>query len=85
MSNFSQGQGNQGIPRSAAQVFPQIDAEIAGNGHFWMETSVRPNGKIWFPARPERVFNRRHSALCRGLKTSENAAGDRKVPFMDGH
>jgi len=22
----------------AAQVIPQIDAEIAGKGHFWMET-----------------------------------------------
>jgi len=35
-------------------------------------------------------FNRaggagRHIALFRGLKTSENAAGGRKMPFMDGH
>jgi hypothetical protein len=30
-------------------------------------------------------LNRRHSALCRGLKTSENAAGGRKMPFMDEH
>ena len=43
------------------------------------------NGRFWFPARLDRVFNRRHSALCRGLKTSENAAGGRKMPFMDGH
>jgi hypothetical protein len=54
MSNFSQGQVNQGIPRPALrreQVIPQIDpretgfafhgagAEIAEKGHFWMETS----------------------------------------------
>ena len=44
MSNFSQGQGNQGIMRRrtiwyAAQLIPQIDAEIAEKGHFWMETS----------------------------------------------
>ena len=53
MSNFSQGQGNQGIMRPAPrreQVIPQIDpreigsafhgagAEIAEKGHFWMET-----------------------------------------------
>ncbi|MBW1957275.1 MAG: hypothetical protein JRI63_01875 [Deltaproteobacteria bacterium] len=37
------------------------------------------------PAKPERVFNRWHSTLFRGLKTSENAAGDRKMPFMGGH
>jgi hypothetical protein len=54
MSNFSQGQGNQGITRPALrreQVIPQIDpreigfafhgagAEIAERGHFWMETT----------------------------------------------
>jgi hypothetical protein len=44
MSSFSQGQGNQGIPRRrtnwyAAQGIPQIDAEIAEKGHFWMKTS----------------------------------------------
>jgi hypothetical protein len=54
MSNFLQGQGNQGIPRPALrreQVIPQIDpgeigaafyrpgAEIAEKGHFWMETT----------------------------------------------
>ncbi|MGD8769910.1 MAG: hypothetical protein PVJ06_07680, partial [Desulfobacterales bacterium] len=43
------------------------------------------NGIFWFPASPERVFNRRHSALFRELKTSENAAGGREMPFMDGH
>jgi hypothetical protein len=41
--DFSQGQENQGITRRrtswyAAQVIPQIDAEIAENGNFWMET-----------------------------------------------
>jgi len=25
------------------------------------------NGRFWFPARPERVINRSHSALFRGL------------------
>jgi len=55
MSNFSQGQGNQGIPLPALrreQVIPQIDpreigctfhgagAEIAEKGHFWMETNL---------------------------------------------
>ena len=44
MSNFPQGQGNQGIARRrtfmyAAQEIPQIDAEIAEKGHLWMETS----------------------------------------------
>jgi len=42
MSNFSQGQGNQGTPRPALrreQVIPQIDAEIAEKGYFCMETS----------------------------------------------
>ena len=42
MCNFSQDQGNQGIPRPALrreQVIPQIDAEIAENDHFWMETN----------------------------------------------
>ena len=42
MSNFSQGQGNQGITRPALrreQVIPQIDAEIAEKGHFRMETN----------------------------------------------
>jgi hypothetical protein len=56
---------------------------------------ISVNGRFWFPARPERVFSRpsticraygagRHSALFRGLKTSENAAGNRRMPFMDG-
>jgi hypothetical protein len=42
ISNFSQGQGNQGITRPAfrrEQVIPQIDAEIAEKGNFWMETT----------------------------------------------
>jgi len=54
MSNFSQGQGNQGITRPALrreQVISRIDpreicaafhragAEIAEKGHFWMETN----------------------------------------------
>jgi len=42
MSNFSQGQGNQGIARPAPrreQVIPKIDAEIAEKCHFWMETN----------------------------------------------
>jgi len=43
MSGFSQGQGNQGIARSRAQLYvaqaiPKIDAEIAEKGHLWMET-----------------------------------------------
>ncbi|MGD2029159.1 MAG: hypothetical protein PVG86_04400 [Desulfobacterales bacterium] len=53
MSNFSQGQDNQGITRTALQreqVIPQINpreigyafhrasAEIAKKDHFWMET-----------------------------------------------
>jgi hypothetical protein len=52
------------------------------------------NGRFWFPARPERVFNRPEKitgsptgigVLFRELKTIENAAGGRKMPFMDGH
>jgi hypothetical protein len=44
MSNFSQGQGSQGITRRrtnwyVAQVIPQIDAEIAEKGRFWTESS----------------------------------------------
>jgi hypothetical protein len=54
MSNFSKGQGNQGITRPALrreQVIPRIDpreicaafhragAEIAEKGHFWMGTN----------------------------------------------
>jgi hypothetical protein len=44
MIHFSQDQGNQGIARRrtesyAAQGIPQIDAEIAEKGHFWMETA----------------------------------------------
>jgi len=39
----SQGQGNQGIMRPVGfgreQIIPQIDAEIAEKGHFWMETT----------------------------------------------
>jgi len=56
MSNFSQGQDNQGIARPALrreQVIPQIDpreiccafhgagAEIAEKGYFWMETNYK--------------------------------------------
>jgi hypothetical protein len=43
MSNFSQGQDNQGITRPAPrreQMIPQIGAEIAEKGHFWMETKA---------------------------------------------
>jgi len=44
MSNFSQDQGNQGIAHPACrmreQANPQIDADIAEQGHFWMETSL---------------------------------------------
>jgi hypothetical protein len=42
MSNFSQNQGNQGIVRPTymrEQANPQIDADIAEKGHFWMETN----------------------------------------------
>jgi len=28
-----------GVHRYVAQAIPQIDAEIAEKGHFWMETS----------------------------------------------
>jgi hypothetical protein len=41
MGNFSQSQGNQGIARPALQreqVIPQIHAEIAEKGLFWMVT-----------------------------------------------
>jgi hypothetical protein len=43
MSNFLQDQGNQGVgPEAyiwyAAQLTPQIDAEIVKKGHFWMDT-----------------------------------------------
>jgi hypothetical protein len=65
----------------------KVEAAIAvlqNNNYFDLPCPFR-NGRFWFPARPERVFNRRHSALFRGLKTSENAAGGRKMPFMDGH
>jgi len=55
ISNFSQGQANQGIPLPALrreQVIPKIDprvisfashgtgAEIDEKGHFWMETNL---------------------------------------------
>ena len=40
-----QVQKNQGITRGVhgyvAQVIPQIDAEIAEKGHFWMETAMK--------------------------------------------
>ena len=66
MSNFSQGQGNQGITRPALgreQVIPQIDpreigsafhragAEIAEKSHFWMGTS-------WFRGQARRHAQR---------------------------
>ena len=41
ISNFTQGQENQGIMRPALkreQIIPQIDAEITEKGNFWMET-----------------------------------------------
>jgi hypothetical protein len=50
MRNFSQDQGNQGIARPAyrrrEQANPQIDADIAEKGHFWLETKKRIKGFI---------------------------------------
>jgi hypothetical protein len=45
MRIFRQGQGNQGLARrrghaeGVTQAIPQIDAEIGGIDHLWMETS----------------------------------------------
>ena len=44
MSNFVQGQGNQGIARRrtftyVAQEIPKIDVEIVAKGHLWVETN----------------------------------------------
>jgi hypothetical protein len=50
---------------------------------FYVNQCSSRNSRFWFPARPEGVFNRRHSMLFRGLKTSENAAGGRKMLFLD--
>jgi len=46
VDDFLQVQGNQGIVRRrgyVAQAIPQIDVEIAKQGHFWVETGLQFN------------------------------------------
>jgi hypothetical protein len=42
----------------AAQVIPQIDAEIAGKGHFWIDAEIAGKGHFWMETRYINIFGK---------------------------
>jgi len=87
MSNFSQGQGNQGITRPAPrreQVIPQIDpreicaafhgagAEIEEKGHFCMETNYSEEPSVAHIAECRRFQSTRHPHRYPDVKLLQN-------------